>query len=42
VEPLIGRPVDVPAALAELLARPTYVEPMVAEYSALRRYLSEN
>ena len=42
VEPLIGRPLDVPAALAELLARATYAEPMAAEYSALRRYLSEN
>ena len=42
VEPLIGRPVDVPAALAELLARPTHSEPMPAEYAALHRYLSEN
>jgi threonine synthase len=42
VEPLIGRPVDVPAALAELLARPTHAEPMAAEYSVLRSYLSEN
>jgi threonine synthase len=42
VEPLVGRPVDVPAALAELLARPTHSEPMAAEYSALRRYLLEN
>jgi threonine synthase len=42
VEPLIGRRVDVPAALAELLARPAHADPMTAQYAALRRYLSEN
>jgi hypothetical protein len=42
VSQVIGRPVDVPAALAELLARPTYAEPMAANYSVLRSYLSEN
>jgi threonine synthase len=42
VEALIGRPVDVPPALAELLARPSHAEPIAAEYAALRRYLSEN
>ncbi|MEL1264806.1 threonine synthase [Pseudoxanthomonas putridarboris] len=36
VEPLIGRAVEVPPALAELLARPAHAEPIPAEYAALR------
>jgi threonine synthase len=39
VEPLIGRAVEVPPALAELLARPSHAEPMTAEYSDLRAFL---
>jgi threonine synthase len=39
VEPLIGRPVEVPAALAELLARPSSAEPLAADYPALRTRL---
>lgn len=42
VEPLIGRSVDIPQALAELLARPANAEPLAAEYPALRAYLSGN
>jgi threonine synthase len=42
VEPLIGRPIVVPKALADLLARPARAEPMPAEYPALRAYLSGN
>jgi threonine synthase len=37
VEPLIGRAVDVPPALADLLARPAHAEPVANEYDALRR-----
>ena len=36
VEPLIGRTVDVPPALAELLARPAHAEPIANDYAALR------
>jgi threonine synthase len=36
VEPLLGRPIPVPAALEELLRRPSAAEPTLAEYSALR------
>ena len=39
VEPLIGRAVEVPAALAELLERPSHAEPLAADYAALRRVL---
>jgi len=39
VEPLIGRPVEVPPELAALLQRPAHAEPMAAEYSALRERL---
>ena len=35
VEPLIGRTVDVPPALAELLARPAHADPISADYGAL-------
>ena len=41
VEPLIGKPVDVPPALAAMLQRPASAEPMKAEDSALREWLSE-
>ncbi|MDR3388227.1 MAG: threonine synthase [Rudaea sp.] len=40
VEPLIGAPVPVPPALAELLARPSSAEPLDANYAALRRLLT--
>jgi len=36
VEPLIGCRVEVPTALAELLARPSHAEPLTADYAALR------
>ena len=39
VEPLVGGPVPVPPALAELLARSAEAEPLAAEYAALRAYL---
>ena len=42
VEPLIGRPIEVPPALAELLRRPAQAEPMQADYAALRLALLEN
>lgn len=42
VEPLIGRRVDVPEALAQLLARPATAKPLPAEFPALRAYLSVN
>jgi threonine synthase len=40
IEPLIGAKVDVPPALAALLARPAVSEPIAAEYSALRQRLT--
>ena len=40
VEPLIGAPVPVPAALAELLTRPSSAEPQRADYAALRERLA--
>ena len=40
VEPLIGRPVDVPHALADLLARPAHADPMPPDYDALRDRLA--
>lgn len=36
VEPLIGRAVEVPPALAELLSRPAHADPIPADYGALR------
>jgi len=39
VEPLIGRHIDVPPALAALLARPAHADPMSADYAALRARL---
>ena len=39
VEPLIGREVAVPPALAELLRRPAHAEPCAPEYAALREKL---
>ncbi len=36
VEPLVGRPVQVPPALAALLARPASAEPIRPDYDALR------
>ena len=42
VEPLIGRPVEVPEALAGLLARPAHAEPLAATYPALRSRLLAN
>lgn len=39
VEPLLGRKIPVPPALAALLARPAQAEPIVADYPALRERL---
>jgi threonine synthase len=39
VEPLIGRALEVPPALAELLARPAHADPIPADYSAFREYV---
>src|SRR5262249_50108676 len=39
IEPLIGRKVDVPPALAALLDRPSRSEPIAAHYTALRERL---
>ena len=39
VEPLVGHPVEVPPALAELLARPAHAGPLPPEYQALRAHL---
>lgn len=39
VEPLIGKPVDVPPALAAMLQRPASAEPMAASEGALRGWL---
>ena len=36
VEPLIGRPLTVPPALADLLARPAHADPISADYEAFR------
>lgn len=41
VEPLIGKSVDVPPALAVMLQRPAVAEPMAAEDGALREWLLE-
>jgi threonine synthase len=42
VEPLIGRPVPVPAALAAMLERPAEAEPLAAEDAALKRWLRDS
>jgi threonine synthase len=39
VEPLIGRPIEVPNALAAMLQRPASAEPLPAEDGALRQWL---
>lgn len=39
VEPLIGHPVAVPAALAAMLARPAHAAPMAADDAALKAWL---
>ncbi|HEY0178897.1 MAG TPA: threonine synthase [Dokdonella sp.] len=39
IEPLTGEAVDVPPALASLLARPARAEPLPADYAALKRRL---
>ncbi|MFL9582108.1 threonine synthase [Stenotrophomonas sp. AB1(2024)] len=39
VEPLIGRAVEVPPALAALLERPAHAEPCPPHYAALREFL---
>ena len=41
VEPLLGREIEPPPALAELLQRPSHAEPMMANFNALRQGLSE-
>ena len=39
IEPLIGRRIEVPPALAALLERPSRSEPIAANYTALRERL---
>ena len=39
IEPLVGRPVEVPPELAALLARPSRAQPLAADYATLRRFL---
>ena len=39
VEPRIGRAIEPPKAMAELLARPAIAEPLSADYPALRARL---
>ncbi|WP_315388525.1 threonine synthase [uncultured Stenotrophomonas sp.] len=39
VEPLIGRSIEVPPALADLLKRPAHAEPCAPHYAALREFL---
>jgi threonine synthase len=39
VEPLVGRAVPVPPALADLLARPAHAEPVSPDYGVLRDHL---
>jgi threonine synthase len=41
VEPCVGRPLDVPPALAELLARPAHAEPLAADYDAFADVLRD-
>ncbi|HEY5970996.1 MAG TPA: threonine synthase [Pseudoxanthomonas sp.] len=40
VEPLLGRAVEVPPALADLLARPAHAEPIPADYATFRAYVA--
>jgi len=42
VEPLIGQPVPVPPALAELLARPSHSQSLANDYAALRGFLESD
>ena len=42
VEALVGHPVPVPPALAELLSRPSHAEPLAADPVALRRRLLDH
>jgi len=42
VEPLVGHPVAVPPALAELLARPSRAEPLAPDPGELRRWLLDH
>ncbi len=42
VEPLLGRAVEVPPALADLLARPAHADPMPADYAAFREYVARD
>ena len=39
VEPLLGRGIDPPSALAELLGRPSHAEPLAAQFDELREVL---
>ena len=39
VEPLIGRPIEVPPALSALLERPAHAQPCPPHYTALREFL---
>ncbi len=39
VEPLLGHPLEVPAALGAMLARPAHAEPLAADDGALRQWL---
>ena len=39
VEPLIGQPIDIPAALAAMLSRPAVAEPLAADGEALKAWL---
>jgi threonine synthase len=41
VEPLLGRAVEPPPALAAMLARPAHAEPLAADYAALRAVLAD-
>lgn len=42
VEPLIGRVLEVPPALAELLARPAHAEPMGVDYGDFRERIAQS
>ena len=42
VEPLVRHPVEIPPALAELLARPSRAEPLAADPGTLRRWLLDH
>ncbi|TAN02971.1 MAG: threonine synthase [Rhodanobacteraceae bacterium] len=42
VEPLAGRPVAVPSALAVMLQRPSHAEPLAAEDAALKQWLRQH